>query len=314
MTTTTAVPNEDNKGVSKEQALAGWGDPQELIEPAKVDEGGKPSPEDRIPHRSELEAEKAKEDEKDEAVEELEEENELEPEPIEVLDDPGEFVPKDYSFEVVIYEGEEGKEKPRTVKIKSIEDAESLLDKDPNFGSARELLNFNRKVTRMETSSERDKDTWQRAKNEFEAQSKEVEDRQQNIANIANEINYLVSKGKLPKVDAKYANTDWTNPNVAKLPGVKEQVALLNYMAKENRARSKAGLQPLSSAIDAFNSMQLDEVEHKRSDNASKAAQDRKEAGARIAGTSPTRGHAAPSGIAVGRVAPGGLRGLGGGW
>jgi hypothetical protein len=318
-TADTSTNDNQGQGVSKEQALAGWGEPQEFIEPKSTQEGAKPPLEGRIPHRAELEAEdqgdgkgtEEKEDNQDDTTLEVEDEDDT-PEVL-AVEDPGTFTPGDYSFEVTYFEDEEGK-KPRTVKITSVEQAEQLLDKDPNFARAKDLLDFNRKVTKMETAIERDKAAWQAKKDEFDTQAKDTETRQKSIENLGREINYLVSKGKLPSVDAKFANADWSKPEVAAQPGVKEQLALIAYMAKENKARAKAGLAPFSSAIDAFNAMQLDEGVIKRTQAEKAAGEARKAAGARVAGVSPAPISAAPKGIAVGRVSGRGLQGLGNDW
>lgn len=227
-----------------------------------------------------------------------------------ILEDPGDFTPEDYSFEVTVYTGEEGKEKPKTVKITSVEDAERLLEEDPNFGNAKSLLNFNRKVTHMESNLERDEREHQALKDAYDNQQEAVEKQQERVNTIANEIEYLVSKDKLPKVADKYKEADWRKPEVAKQPGVKEQLALIKYMNKENVERRKLGLSAMG-ALDAYNQMQTEATESRKATNKEESAQARKTAGARVSGTTPAPvgNMNVPKGIKVGRG--GSLRDLG---
>lgn len=251
------------------------------------------------------------EEEQPEEVEEVVEQEEYdEPDPIVTEEDPGEYVPQDYSFEVTIYddEGKNGKQ----VKVSTIEQFEELLEKDVNFGSPSALLKAQRLATKMESNSERDKRAWEEKKNKFDSQVQSVQEQQETVNAIASEIMYLVGKGKLPPVDKQYANADWSDPEVAKQPGVKEQVELLNYMRKENDARLKAGLKPLTSALDAYNAMQLETRDTQARNAKREAAEARKNAGARIAGTSPAPVSNTPKGISVGRG--GSLRDLDSGW
>jgi hypothetical protein len=253
---------------------------------------------------------KKEEEEPKTPEEENEEPEQIEdPEPVVTVQDPGDFVPKDYSFEVTVYddEGKNGK----TVKVNSIDEWEALLDKDSNFGSSSALLKAQRLATKMESNLERDKADWEKQKSEFDSQVEKANERQQNIDGIAAEIEYLVSKGRLPAVDPEYKDADWRDPQIAKQPGVKEQVDLLNYYVKENKARRKAGLKDMS-ITEAFYELR-EEQQSKADKEAHKAAGEaRKAAGARIAGNSPVPVTTAPKGIAVGRA--GTLRDLDPGW
>mgnify|MGYP001616057848 CR=1 FL=1 len=87
----------------------------------------------------------------------------------------------------------------------------------------------------------------------FDEQSQVSEAREKMVEDFASEMDYLVGKKLLPPVAAEFKNADWSDAHVAKQPGVKEQIALLNYMVKENEVRAKAGVKQLASVVDAFN-------------------------------------------------------------
>lgn len=228
--------------------------------------------------------------------------------PVPSIPDPGEYKPADYSFEVAVYDTE-GKNM-RTHKIKSVEDWDTLLDGDPNLGSAGALLKAQRQATKMETNLDRDQREHEAKKAQFANEKTAIDNQQQATTTMIAEIGYLQSQGKLPAVDAKYVDADWSDPEIAKQPGVKEQLALLNYMRNENRRLEAAGLSRMTSIRDAFNSYQLDRAEKARPAQQARAAQARKAAGARVASVSPAPlSGGAPSGISVGRG--GSLRDLG---
>jgi len=249
----------------------------------------------------ELENDDEDDDSKDDEQEDDDNEEDDEPEQHEAFkvevptSDPGEFVPNDYSFEVTL----DGK----SHKITSPEQAEEFADEHAEEFDAKSLLKFMRQASRMEDRLERDREEFEAKKAAFDEANKSAQEQQATINNIANEITYLVSKGKLPKVDAKYVTADWSNPDVAKQPGVKEQVELLNFMRTENDARKKAGLAPITSALDAFNAWELERKDTSEEDEENRRAQARKKASSRVAGTSPAPVNMkAPKGIAVGRA------------
>jgi hypothetical protein len=276
-----------------------WGNGVQIIEPGlKGEDGGELRP---------ATVEEAEDDPKEpaEPVEEYDE-----PEPVVTAEDPGEYQPQDYSFEVTVYDDED--KNGKSVKIKSVDDWDELLDKDANFGTSSALLKAQRLATKMESNQERDRAAWEEKKKTYDAQVGTQAEREEATNRIAAEINYLVAKGKLPKVSAELANADWRDHEVAKQPGVKEQIELIDYMTKENAARKKAGIQPLTSAIDAYNGLMLEQREKKANDVKTQAAEARKTAGARVAGTSPAPISNAPKGIAVGRG--GSLRDMNSGW
>lgn len=242
----------------------------------------------------EIEETEESEEESDDENDEQEEVEEFEPPVVDDSEDPGEYVPADYSFTVEI----EGK----THKIGTPEEATEFADEHAEEMTAKEILKFMRQSSKMEDRLEKDKDDHEKRKADYDTKKAASDEQSSSITNIANEINYLIGKDKLPKVAAKYANADWSDPEVAKQPGVKEQVELLTYMRKENDARTKAGLAPLTSALDAFNAMELDRRNSTEVDEEQEKTKARKQAGSRIAGTSPKPVNVAPKGIAVGRA------------
>ncbi len=220
------------------------------------------------------------------------------PAPIVTVEDPGDYTPADYSFEVTLKDG-------KTVKVSTPEDAEKLADDPDNFETPKQLMDFINKQNKMNRNLDRDHDKWEAQKKTFDEQNATEQQRQQTVDNLVKGFEYLTAKGMLPKVDAADLNADWNDPEIAKHDGVKEQIALLNYMVKENKARARAGVPELASALDAYNAWQLDterkaaEKEHKQAGAARKAA------GARVASVSPSgQGAYVPKGIAVGRVLP----------
>lgn len=263
----------------------------------------------RVPSQAEVDAQAPPEEkiDEDEELEEIEQPEDFEI-PVEA-EDPGDYVAQDYSFEVTVF-NEDGKSGRRRI-INSIDEWENLLDEDPNLGSAAALLKAQRLATKMESYQERDKSAYDQKKTAFEqARTIQVE-RETEIKNLANEIQYLVTKGKLPVIANKYKNADWSDKEVAKQPGVKEQVALLRYMDKENGERKKLNLSPMS-VVDAFNAMQLETNEQEQTEAAKRSANARKAAGARVAGTSAPLVSVAPKGISIGRG--GSLNDLSAGW
>jgi hypothetical protein len=226
---------------------------------------------------------------------------------IETVEDPGEYVPKDYSFDVVVYD-EEGKN-GRTVNIKSVDQFEELMEKDPNLGSASALSKALRLSNKMDINEERDKTEFDAKKSEYAAAVQNQERQVQATTNMANEINYLVDSGDLPKVDSQYVDADWSDPEVAKHSGVKEQVALLQFMRDENNRRHRLGLPAMTSVLDAFNAYERANSKTKDIDAKKLAGQQRKDAASVVAPASPAATTNAPKGISVGRA--GNLRDIG---
>lgn len=216
------------------------------------------------------------------------------PEPIVTVENPGEFKPGDYSFEVTLKDG-------KTVKVATPEDAEKLADDPENFETPKQLMEFINKQNKMNTKLDKERDEYDKQKFTFDEQTATEGERLESINTLANEFKYLEDKGMIPKVPAEYRAADWTDPEVAKQPGVKEQLDLLNYMSKENASRKKAGVKELASAIDAFSGWQLEQSKSKDAEESRAAADARKAAGARVVGSSPAQqGSYVPRGIAVG--------------
>lgn len=215
------------------------------------------------------------------------------------LEDPGDYKPADYSFEATIYD--EDNSNPRVVKIKSVEQFEELLEKDTNFGSAAALLKAQRKVTAMESKLERDEEAHTAKVDSYKEQEQAREQQVAATTRMASEIEYLVTKGDLPKVAKNLLDADWSDPDIAKQPGVKEQIELLTFMAKENALRAKHKLAPLTSVLDAYNAFKVEQNKQVATKEKDIAAQDRKAAGAMVATSSPRPVGDRPKGIMVGR-------------
>lgn len=247
--------------------------------------------------------EKTEEDPKDstagnDKVEEEPVEVYSDPAPVVTVEDPGDYTPADYSFEVTLKDG-------KTVKITTPEDAEELSDDPENFETPRQLLDFIKKTTQMQNKLDKDYDKWELQKKTFDEQTATAAERQQNVDNLTKGFEYLISKGLMPQIDPADAIADWNDPEVAKHDGVKEQIALINYMVKENASRAKAGIPVLSSALDAFNAWQLDTNRQQEEQEHKAAGEARRAAGARVAGTSASNAAPyVPKGISVGRVIP----------
>lgn len=213
--------------------------------------------------------------------------------------DPGVFTPTDYSFSVMVFDGE-GKN-GRPTKINSIEEWDSLLEGEPNLGSSSATLKAERAATRMVSNSERDKTDYDTKKANFDKAKEAADTEMAGTQRIIDEMSYLVSRGDLPPITAEQVNLNWKDPAIAKQPGIKEQVELVAYMQNESAKRVAAGLAPMTSLIDALTSMKLDQRNKQASTTKVKAGEARREAGARVAGVQPQPASAAPKGISVGR-------------
>lgn len=222
------------------------------------------------------------------------EEDTTEPTSVVTAQDPGEYQPKDYSFDIEI-----------AGKIHHVDSAEKAAELGEEFAeemNAKQIFALINKGSKIEVKQDRDKEEWEKQKKLFDGQVAVDAERQQVINGVANEMEYLVGKNKLPKVAKEFLTADWANPEVAKQPGVKEQLALLHYMTKENAIRAKAGIKPFGP-VDAFNAMQNDETEKTRAVNNRRAGEARKAASSRVAATAPASSAPyIPAGIAVGRT------------
>lgn len=224
-----------------------------------------------------------------------------EPTPVITVEDPGDYKPADYSFEVTLKDG-------KTIKVTTPEEAEKLADDPDNFETPKQLMDFINKQNKMARNLERDYEKWETQKKTFTEQLETETQRRETIDTFVGEFQYLVSKGKLPAVAKEYLDADWSDPKVAEQPGVKEQIAILSYMEKENAIRAKAKVKPLTSIVDAYNAWREDEGEQEKANKAKEdeeakkaAGEARKVASSRVAGVSPaSQGTYVPKGIAVG--------------
>ena len=111
----------------------------------------------------------------------------------------------------------------------------------------------------------------------------------------------MITKGLLPDVADEHKNADWSDPEVAKQPGVKEQIELVNYMTKENKARLSMGVKPFNSMTEAYNSMMLEKGKDERQETKQRSDTARKKVASKVSNPSatsePVKG---PKGIAVG--------------
>jgi hypothetical protein len=264
-----------------------WGVETRIIEPGIFNEAGE--------QINEPETEDIEEPEVEEEVVE----NEVVEEPQINIEDPGDFEPKDYSFEVTVYNKEGGN--GRSIKITDLEQWDKLLDEDPNFGTATQLLKAERQATRMQTQQERDIADYNARIEEYNKQVESTTAREETLDNLVNEMVYLENRGDMPKVPAKFRN-DWNSSDAKKDPAIKQQQELLSYMTKHNAELIKAGLKPTSSLIDAYAAWQNDIAKKEIEDDKKNQGQARRAAGARVSAPSTNAGTTAPRGIAVGRV------------
>lgn len=269
-----------------------WGNSLVFVEPGVKDEQG-------VEHR-ESEERAPQEDESSEEVDEAPLEVEEEVAPANLLPDPGEFKPSDLSFDVVSYDAE-GKS-PKITKIKSVDQWDEFLSTDPNLGSAAALMKAQRLATKMENGLEREQKEHETSKKAYTDQQASIARQNESMQTMVSEVNYLVAKGFLPKIENQFVNADWNDPEVAKQSGVKEQLELISYMKGENSRRTKAGLKPMSSLIDGFNAMQLDQSRKQETTKKKEVGEARKSAGSRVASVAPNAMTAAPKGISVGRI------------
>lgn len=271
--------------------LSSWGNNTRMVEPGAKTEDG------RVVGGNESEEEQL--DTIDKSIDKTVTNEPEEQEPIVTVEDPGEFTPKDYSFQVTVFDSE-GKN-AKQVTIKSADQWDELLESDPNLGSAAALAKGLRLAAKMEGNTERDKAEFDAKKAEFDEASEAEKTRVAALTSMEAEINYLGENGDLPAVDAKYVNADWSDPNVAKQPGIKERIALLSFMRNENNRRTRLGLKPMTSVLDAFNAFERQNSKTQDVTTKRLAGEQRKAAGAIVAPSSASSSASAPKGISVGR-------------
>lgn len=265
-------------------------------------------PEDLVIPYSRSVVDEAVDDKKDEEVEE-EVTPPVQEEQIEYVPDPGDFVPKDYSFEVTTYDDEGNK--PKAHKIASVEDWDRLMEEEPNFGSGAAMTKAMRLANKMEINGENDKAAWEAKKADYDAVATADSARAEKIQGWTKEMDYLVGKGLLPKVAKEYKDAVWEG-EALKDEGVKAQVELLRFMDKENKLRAKAGIKQMESVVDVLNAMQAEKGTKppKADDKAEGKA--RQAASARVASGAAAPVGQQPKGISVGHG--GSLDQLGSNW
>ncbi len=221
---------------------------------------------------------------------------------VEYLDDPGDFTPSDYSFEVVTYDQEGAN--PRSHRVKSLEDWDDLLDSAPNFGTGAAMLKAERAAQRMDRGIENDRREYERQKVEYDEAVKAQEESNRATMQWQNELDYLVAQGDLPPMPAEYhvSRADWKKPDVARQPAVKAQMELLAYFRTTNAARTKAGLAPMTSLLDAYQGMENQKLKTANAATRQQASDNKKAAAAKVSGSAPRPATAAPKGIAIGRI------------
>lgn len=196
------------------------------------------------------------------------------------LEDPGDFKPADYSFEVKTTDG-------KTHKISTPEDADAFaekLDGDSELITASQFSTFNRKAALMEQGIAFDKREYETQKTEFDNKAALEETRNNTVVQINNGFNYLESKGELDKLapEMQVAGAWEKNPDA---PGVKERLAVLKYMDQENERRIANGLDPSFDIVSAHNAMQLEQMRQGNKDESKAKVQERRQKGAKVGGS-----------------------------
>lgn len=197
--------------------------------------------------------------------------------------DPGEFQPTgDYGFDVTTADG-------KTIKINTPAEAEAFaerLDNEEGLLTARQFIQFNRGVSRMDNGIDREQAAHEAEKEAFETQQAQVRVRDEQITQWSKEVNYLEAKGLVPKITNELNTANWTDPKIAEEPAVKERLAIFKYMETENNERRAAGIAELTSAVDAFRLMQADSQEDTGKVTSKRETAERRARGKMVSGNS----------------------------
>jgi hypothetical protein len=220
--------------------------------------------------------------------------------PVTQLSDPGDFQPKDYAFDVELADGSK-------IHVARPEDIDNI-PADADFGTPANLAKMQAAYTKMVVGIDNDKRDYDAGKAAYDAQQESNAAIEQSVTVMVNEMAYLETKGKLPAVDAKYQEANWSDPEVAKQPGVKERLELLNYRAVENQQRNKLGLSPMS-VLEASMQMAQDKADQQEADNKQKQGEQRKQKGAMIGGAAASTFDNTPDDMIIG--AGGSIRDIG---
>ncbi len=211
-------------------------------------------------------------------------------------EDPGEFTPGDYSFEIKTTDG-------KVVKISSQEEIDEFaakLDENSELINASQYTMFNRKSVAMDQGIATDKRNYEANKAKFDQEQSLQTTRQESLTQWNNEINYLANNGELPKISDKLNSADWTDPEVAKEPAVKARLDIFKWMESENSKRMTAGLEPIKSVVDAHNAMQLESFKTQQKDTVSREKEQRQKKGSMVGGAAPHSPSNNPSNSIVG--------------
>lgn len=213
------------------------------------------------------------------------------------VDNPGDFKPGDYSFEIKTTDG-------KTHKFSAPEDLDAFaatLDDTPELISASQFSVFNRKAGLMEQGIASDRKEFEVNKAEFDRQQTLNETRETHLKQWNNEINYLSKEGKLPEISSDNNKADWSDPEIAKDPAVAARLELLKWMTDNNNKRLEAGLEPMSSLVDAYNTRRLEQFESQNVEKKKTDTSKRREQGSRVGGNAPYSPESAPKGGIVGK-------------
>lgn len=302
--------------------LSGWTDDDITIEEPKLETVKSSLREDFAENTNTEKKEEQKTDEQA-AAQELEkgtEEDEVTEDEQPVLaapalpEDPGEFQPSDYSFEVTVYDSEGNK--PKQVRVDSVSEWEKLLEDEPNLGNSLSVNRAFRAAQKMESGLEREQREWEQKVETYNGSVEKYNTQVQIQTGMANELTYLSQKGELPPLTKEERDSlNWEDASVLKAhPNIAAHKAVLDYMVTESRLRVKAGLPKFTSVVDAYNAMQVDNSRKGAEESRRQAGEARKAAGARVSGgSSSPMASQAPKGVRAGRVI-GDLSNLGQNW
>lgn len=197
-------------------------------------------------------------------------------------DDPGDFKPEDHSFTVTI--------NGTRTKVTSIEQADQLAEDPDAFKDAKQLIRFMDKRSDMRTGIQKDKEVYKEKKATYEQEQQLVEVRNERLNTWANEFEYLTKRGDIPKVDAKLDTAEAGNRWATEYKdesGVKERLEIMKYMDDESKNRQAAGLPPMTSMLEAFNEMQVKNLQSGEKTRQDEQVKTRQERGSRVAGKAP---------------------------
>jgi hypothetical protein len=211
------------------------------------------------------------------------------------LEDPGDFQPSDYSFDVTLADG-------TTVHVERPEDI-AKIPQDADFGSPKNFLEVQANYTKMVNGIDTDKRAHEESKSAYSKQVEADQAVESHLQTLMSEFSYLEGNGDLPPVPAQYQNADWSDPEVAKQPGVKERIDLLNFRKEENDKRQNAGL-PAIGVLETKTLMENRAFKEAQSHREQAESDMRKKRGAMVNGQSAPAPGSKSSGDMI--IGPGG--------